>query len=90
LNNILFIPFGLPILCLDMLADMYYFWLNNFRPADDLKQIIIPKEKSTVSHKSLRSIMKICTEYAEAKIKTVYVKQQVKSFSKMLNVNQNL
>jgi len=31
----LFIPFGGVILVGDFLADIYYFWLNNFR--DDLK-----------------------------------------------------
>lgn len=54
MNNIIFLPLGMPILCFDMLADIYFFWMNNFRQYEELKQIIIPKEKSTVSHKSLR------------------------------------
>ena len=31
MNNFLFIPFGIPILLLDFLADLRYFWKNNFR-----------------------------------------------------------
>lgn len=30
-NNLIFIPFGLPILYFDLIADMFYFWKNNFK-----------------------------------------------------------
>lgn len=36
-NSFIFFPFGIPILCFDILADMFYFWTNNFRPQSSLK-----------------------------------------------------
>jgi hypothetical protein len=30
-KNFIFIPLGLPILCLDLVSDLFYFWKNNFR-----------------------------------------------------------
>jgi len=48
LNNFLFIVAGPIILELDFVADCIYFWKNNFRT--DLKEIIIPKDKSLISH----------------------------------------
>ena len=53
-NNLLFIPFGIPILVCDFLMDIKYFWLNNFRL--ELQEIIIPKEKSLITHKSIKEI----------------------------------
>ena len=47
MNNYLFIPFGPVILALDVVADLYYFWINNFR--QELKQIIIPKDESKIT-----------------------------------------
>ena len=44
LNCLIFIPFGLPILVVNLLADFYYFWLNNFE--SDLKKIIMIREQS--------------------------------------------
>ena len=90
LNNLLFFPLGLGILVGDMVSDIFYFWKNNFRPHDQLKQIIIAKEKSTVDHSSLREIMNLCRLYEMNKIKSVFTHQFIKSFSKKLNVNQNL
>lgn len=57
LNNFVFIPFGIPILVFDTLADFFYFWKNNFRPESSLKVTIIPKEKTTISHNSIKEIM---------------------------------
>jgi hypothetical protein len=31
MNNFIFIPLGIPILLLDFLMDLRYFWKNNFR-----------------------------------------------------------
>ena len=42
INVYIFIPFGIPILVLDAVADIFYFWWNNFRR--ELKKIIIVKE----------------------------------------------
>jgi hypothetical protein len=36
-NNLLFFPFGIAILCVDVLFDLFYFWKNNFRATDNLK-----------------------------------------------------
>lgn len=39
LNVYIFIPFGIPIMCIDLIADLYYFWSFNFR--SNLKKQII-------------------------------------------------
>ena len=68
MNNLLFLPFGLPILCLDFLVDLMYFWRNNFRT--DLQEIIIPKDKSYVSHASIKELLAVGEKYIENKIKS--------------------
>lgn len=90
LNNVLFLPFGAAILAFDFLADIWYFWMNSFRHSTTLKQIIIPKEKSAISHHSIRDIMSLCRKYALNKIKSTHTKQYVNTFAKKLKVNQNL
>lgn len=54
LINYLFIPFGPLILFADLMADFFYFWKNNFRT--DLKQNIILKKKSMLTHNSLKEL----------------------------------
>jgi len=80
LNNICFIFFGPLILELDFIADCAYFWKNNFRT--DLKEIIIPKDKSLISHKSIREYLSIGDKYIENKIKSANTGQMVKIFRK--------
>ena len=89
-NNFVFIPLGLPILGLDLLADIVYFWKYNFQAKDNLKQIIIPKDKSIITHKSIREIINSCIKYNDHKIKTVNTSTIVKNFSKQLVVIQNI
>jgi hypothetical protein len=89
-NNILFLPFGLIILCFDFLSDMFYFGVYMMRPEEELKQIIIPKDLSTISHKSIRELDILQNKYAINKIKTVSNTTQIKNFSKKLNVVQNI
>lgn len=55
MNVFIFIPFGIPILCLDCIADLYYFWVNNFK--QNLRKIIIEREKTTVTHFSIKEII---------------------------------
>jgi len=68
LNNFGFILFGPLILEFDFIADCIYFWKNNFRT--ELKEIIIPKDKSLISHKSIREFLSIGDKYIENKIKS--------------------
>lgn len=55
MNVFIFIPFGIPILFLDLLTDCFYFWVNNFK--QDLRKVIIERQRSKVSHTSLKEIM---------------------------------
>lgn len=68
MNNLLFIPFGLIILLCDFMVDQMYFWKNNFRIK--LQEIIIPKEKSFISHKSIKEVLSLGEKYIENKIKS--------------------
>ena len=69
LNVYLFIPFGVPILLFDFVADLFYFWKNNFRV--HLKKIIIERERSKLNHKTLRDVMKLCENLTSRKIKSI-------------------
>ena len=66
----MFIVIGPIILFCDLIVDMIYFWVNNYRR--NLQKIIIEKEKSTVSHRSLKEIINICNKYSNKKIKTTH------------------
>ena len=88
LNSVMFLFFGPLILILDLLADMFYFWVYNFRL--DLHKIIIEKEQSSVTHRSLKEIINICTKYSESKIKTTYSAQMIKNFRTKCSVVQNI
>ena len=89
-NNILFFPFGIPILALDVLADLWVFWKNSFREGETLDQIIIIKEKSTIVHKSIREIMNVMIKYNLNKIKATHTSTIIKNFSKSFSVTQNI
>jgi hypothetical protein len=89
-NNFLFFPFGIAILSMDVLFDFYYFWKNNFRPVEDLKQIIIVKEKSEISHTSIRELMNMSIKYSMNKIKSTNTSHIVKVFTKDFKVINNL
>lgn len=51
-DKLLFIPFGLLIMFINLYCDAFYFWVNIFRR--DLKQIIIEKDATKISHNSLK------------------------------------
>ena len=89
-NNFAFFVFGPVILGFDLLFDLLYFWKNNFRESEDLKQIIIIKEKSIVTNKSIRQILQMCVKYIQHKIKSCNSIHYVRNFSKKLNVIENI
>jgi len=88
MNNFMFIPFGIPILLCDFMVDLLYFWRNNFRV--DLQEIIIPKEKSYISHKSIKEVLAIGEKYIENKIKSASTAQFVRQFRRRFDVNRNI
>ena len=88
MNVYLFIPFGPVILLFDFFADLYYFWKNNFRT--DLKKIIIEKEKTTVTHVSLKEFHQILANFQKAKIKSSFAAKYIEIFRRQFNVNKNL
>ena len=83
-----FIPLGLPILMLDTVADLIYFWRNSFRT--DLEKVIIKKEKSTITHRSLRELGLFALKFKEMKIRSVSSSRLIKIFRKRYNVKQNI
>jgi hypothetical protein len=87
MNNLVFLPLGPVILLLDCIADLYYFWMNNFRHTEGLKQIIIAKDKSYISHHSIKDIISLCRKYIVNKIKSTHTKQFVTTFAKKLKVH---
>lgn len=83
-----FVVLGVPSLSLNLISDFFYFWANNFR--SNLKKIIIEKNKSTLSHDSVREIKMQCAKYGETKIKSVYSVDMVKSFRQQFLVKENI
>lgn len=51
-----------------------------------MKQIIIEREKSTVDHKSLRSLMGLTKVFSENKIKTAHSSQFVAIYREQFKV----
>lgn len=86
--NLLFIPFGPLILFFDVLADLNYFWKNNFRT--DLKQNIILKADSELTHESLRDMDNHISKMGTNKIKSLNTIYLVKHFRHKLKVSQNI
>jgi hypothetical protein len=85
---LLYMILGLPGLIINMLADLYYFGVNNFR--SNLKKIIIERKKSTLTNLSIRNIRDFSTKYIYYKIKSVYTKESVLSFRKNYSVLESL
>jgi len=72
INLVIFVVFGVAILDLDLMADIYYFWKNCFR--DKLSVIIIEREKTTVVHQTIRELTMLCEKYSSKKIKSAHSK----------------
>jgi hypothetical protein len=70
MNLGLFAILGPVILVFDCFADIYFFWMVMFKTK--MKQIIIEREKSTIDHKSLRTLMGLSKVFNENKIKTAH------------------
>lgn len=86
--NYLFIPFGPIILLADLVADFLYFWKNNFRT--ELKQNIILKKKSNLTHNSLKELDGYTSKMVNNKIKSVTTGYLIRHFRARYNVMQNL
>ena len=85
LNLGVFIPFGIPIMVLNSISDIYYFWKINFK--EDLYKITMKREDSLISHLSLKEIINTCRKYSDNKIKSIYGGQFVKYFRNKFNVD---
>lgn len=84
MNLVLFILAGPVILALDSLADIYYFWCVMFK--NKMKQIIIEREKSTIDHKSLRTLMGLTKVFGENKIKSAHSSQFIQIYREQFKV----
>lgn len=87
-NFITYLILGLPGMGINMVADLYYFCVNNFR--SNLKKIIIERKKSTLTNMSIRNIRDYSTKYIHYKIKSVYTKEAVLSFRQYFSVLESL
>lgn len=87
-NFLAYLILGLPGMGINMLADLYYFCVNNFR--SNLKKIIIERKKSTLTNMSIRNIRDYSTKYIHYKIKSVYTKEAVLSFRQYFSVLESL
>lgn len=84
----MYLVLGMPGLAINMLADLYYFGVNNFR--SNLKKIIIERKKSTLTSLSIRNIRDYSTKYIYYKIKSVYTRESVLSFRQNYSVLESL
>ena len=86
--NLIFIPLGVPMLFLDVMSDLIYFWRNNFR--DNLKQNIIVKKKSLLMHGTLKDLDIYESKLVKNKIKSVSSSYLIRHFRSRFNVIQNI
>ena len=88
MNVFIFIPFGIPILFCDLLTDCLYFWVNNFKT--DLRKVIIERQRSKISHSSLKEIMQMMKNYSDNKIGSMFTRRFVDIYGRILNVSDNI
>jgi len=84
----LFALFGPIILAINSFVDVYYFWSVMFK--EKMKQIIIEREKSTIDHRSLRTLMGLSKVFTENKIKTAHSSTFVQIYRDQFKVIQNI
>lgn len=84
----MFALLGMPILTLDLFADFYYFWQNNFK--SNLNKIIINQKKSTLASTSIKDIVNVCKKYSESEVRSVYTMDLVKTFRSSFRVQENI
>ena len=65
---LVFCFFGPVILLLDLFADAYYFWANNFRTG--LNKIVVQHDKSSITNHTLKMVTLSCRHFADNKIKS--------------------
>ena len=90
LSLILFIFLGIGFMYLTFFTDCYYFWKNNFRPEEQLKKIVIEREKSTITSQWIKKIKHLCAKYSYNRIKAVYTVEYVRKFREDLDINSQL
>jgi hypothetical protein len=88
MNLVLFALLGPVILVVDSVVDIYYFWTVMFKTK--MKQIIIEREKSSIDHKSLRTLMGLSKVFSENKIKTAHSGTFVQIYREQYKVIQNI
>jgi len=88
MNLVVFALLGPVILIINCFADIYYFWSVMFKTK--MKQIIIEREKSTIDHKSLRTLMGLSKVFTENKIKTAHSGTFVQLYREQFKVIQNI
>ena len=80
--------FGPLVLLLDLLADTYYFWKNNFR--SDLQKIIVNEPKSHLKHSSVKEILLFSAKYRVNKIPVVNTRLLINFFKSKFNVKGHI
>jgi len=74
----IFIFFGIFKLLITLLADSYYFWLNNFRT--DLKKIVVENEKCKWTLDSFKKMITCCQTYRDKKMSAVFAEKFIKNY----------
>ena len=87
-NVMVFAVLGMPILCLDLIADMAYFWQYNFN--EDLSMIVIQKEPTKVTDRSIKDVCSLCRLYQKNLIKSVYTTSLIKILRRQFEVMPSL
>ena len=87
---VMFLITGPPTVLLTFVTDCYYFWKNNFKPESDLKKIVIPREKNTITNESIKKMKFLCEKFIGSRIKAVYGVDYVKKFREDLDINSLL
>mmetsp|Transcript_28237 Transcript_28237/g.42738 ORF Transcript_28237/g.42738 Transcript_28237/m.42738 type:complete len:104 (+) Transcript_28237:2925-3236(+) len=84
----MFAVLGIPILILDFLWDLWYFWANSFQ--QKLNKIIIVKEKSEITNKTLKEISIVAKQFIHHKIKSITLASMIKLFRLQFRVQSHI
>jgi hypothetical protein len=80
--------FGPIILLLDLVADTYYFWKNNFRT--DLQKIIVSEPTSKLQHLTVKEILMFSAKYRFHKIPVINSRILINFFKSKFNVKGHI
>ena len=78
ISVLLFLFFGVFMLLLTLLADCYYFWINNFRT--NLKKIVVENEQCKINLESFKRMINYCQVHRDKRMSALFSDKFIKNY----------